>query len=295
MNEYLNFWRTWSKNEKTPFIIGISILIILLLYLLYSNFLGLENVLHWDVISEMNEKIISSNFSSDGNLMFSSSSPIWYIKEHYLPSLVKINTPAYYVLVFSGLLGLLFILIGTSRLKGIWFLAGALASAGFLISLRLENAFLATNSLAFFLAFLIFGLTYYFSNIYQNKLSTLKILGIWTIVTIALILILFKFSLINQPILSIAAYGLIGMLALSAIFIFLISHEIYASLVWLVSKNSIKNKSSLLQFLIVTLVYLGNVLLIYLERIKIIDVSSFIIHPLVLFISNLFLGIWGFK
>jgi hypothetical protein len=37
------------------------------------------------------------------------------------------------------------------------------------------------------------------------------------------------------------------------------------------------------------------VLLIYFERIKIINASSFIIHPLVLFISNLFLGIWGFK
>jgi hypothetical protein len=295
MNEYLNFWRTWVNKEKIPFLISISILFVLLLYLLYSYYLGLENVLHWDVLSEMKEKVISSNFSTDGNLMFSSSSPIWYIKEHYIPSLVKINAIAYYVLVYSGLFGLLFILIGTSRLKGIWFLAGALASAGFLISLRLENAFLATNSFAFFLAFIVFGLTYYFSNIYQNKLSTLQILGIWTVVTAALLIILLKFSLINQPILSIAAYGLIGMLALSAIFIFLISHEIFASLVWLVSKNSTKTKSSLLQFLIVSIVYLANVLLIYLERIKIIDASSFIIHPLVLYIINLFLGIWGFK
>lgn len=295
MNEYLNFWRTWANKEKILFFVSISILFVLLLYLLYSNYLGLENVLHWDVLSEMNEKVISSNFSTDGNLVFSSSSPIWYIKEHYIPSLVKINTLSYYVLVFSGLFGLLFILIGTSRLRGIWFLAGALASAGFLISLRLENAFLATNSFAFFLAFLVFGITFYFSNIYQNKLSTFQILGIWTIVIVALLIILLKFSLINQPILSIAAYGLIGMLALSAIFIFLISHEIFASLVWLVSKNSVKTKSSLLQFLVVSLVYLTNLLLIYFERIKIIETSSFIIHPLVLFISSLFLGFWGFK
>jgi hypothetical protein len=295
MNEYLNFWRTWTKKEVNFLFFCGLVLILLLAYLAYAYFLGLENILHWDVLSEMNEKTISTNFFNDGNIQFSNSSPIWYIKEHYLPSLVKINTSAYYVLFFSGLLGLVLILIGTSRLTGLWFLVGALAIAGFLVSLRLENPFLANNSMAFLVAFLVMGLLYYCSNVYQNKFATYQIFGLWCLGVLVLIAILLKFTVINKPLLSISAYGFWAALVITCLFIFLISHEILAGLVWLVSKNSDKGKSSLLQFFVVAAIYLANVLLIYFERIKIMEASTFIVHPLVLYITSLILGIWGFK
>jgi xanthine/uracil permease len=84
-------------------------------------------------------------------------------------------------------------------------------------------------------------------------------------------------------------------LVILAVFIFLISHEIIAGLVWLVSKNSQKGKNSLPQFLIIALIFLANVLLVYLENTKRIEKSSFVISPIILFITSSLLGIWGFR
>jgi hypothetical protein len=295
MNENLNFWRIWTKNEKLPLFIGLFVLGLTTILLVYGWLSGLHNVIHWNVISEIKEKIINSNIFNDGTYSFSGSSPVWYIKERYLPSLISVNTLAYNLLLGFVLIGFIYYLMGTARLKSTWFLVGALVIAGLLVSLRLENAFLAKNSLPFLIAFTFIGGLYYLSNIYAINFNSTKTLLLWFLVFVILMGILIKFSKINEPIISVASYGLIMFMAISAIFIFIISHEILAGLIWLVSKNAKKGKSSLGQILAVGFIFFANLLLIYLENIKEIEKSVFIIHPILLYLTSLILGIWGFK
>jgi hypothetical protein len=179
MNEPINFWRTWPLKERITLFFSSFLLFILVLTLGYSYFLGLDNILHWNVVSEINEKLITSNFSTDGKLLFSSTSPIWYIKEHFSPSSITLNHWAYYVLLLAGIFGSSLFLIGISRLQGKWFLLGTTWLAGFLICLRLENAFLSSTQWAFLLSFLAVGLIYYFSNLLHLRFSTYRLLLIW--------------------------------------------------------------------------------------------------------------------
>ncbi|MCD8540549.1 MAG: hypothetical protein LRY55_12880 [Leadbetterella sp.] len=102
-------------------------------------------------------------------------------------------------------------------------------------------------------------------------------------------------SVINEPFLSVPAFGLAGALVIAFTFIFLISHEILAVLYSLVSQNSEKGKNSLPQVLVVTAVFLVNAVLIYLENARRIDKSSFVIPPLLLYILSLIPGLWGFR
>ncbi len=295
MNVNINFWRIWSRNDKGPLFFGFCLLLLLVMSGLFFYFKGIENILHWDVLSELHEKIIATNSFFYDEFKFSASSPVWYIKERYMPSLVSINHIAFYVLLGAGLLGLSFLLTGLARLKGLWFLIGALVLGGLIISLRIESVFLSNSNWPFLAVFVIIGGFYYYANNFGQHLSTLTIIVLWVIIWSVLLLMGNKYSGINQPNLSLAAYGLVGFLVILGVFIFLISHEIIAGLVWLVSKNSQKGKNSLPQFLIISLIFLANVLLVYLENTKKIEKSSFVLPPVILFIISSLLGLWGFR
>lgn len=295
MNEHLNFWRIWPKKEKYPLFIILGLAIASLVYCLIAYTVGLENILHWNIASELHEKIISTQSFFYDDFKFSASSPVWYIKERYLPSLVEINSLAFFLLLGFSLIGLSLILIGLSRLKGIWFFVGALVLGGILISFRAESIFLANANWPFLVSFVFTGGFYYFTNIYGQKYNTSQSLSFWIAVWLILWFLATKFSTINQPSISLAAYGLIAFLVISGIFVFLISHEIFAGLVWLVSKNAHKDKSSLAQFLIITIVYFANVVLIFLENSNKIDRSTFVLPSIFLYSISTVLGFWGFR
>jgi tetratricopeptide (TPR) repeat protein len=295
MNKDFIFWRDWSVKEKSPLFLSFLGLLLLLFYGVYAWLEGLENIITWDVITELKEKTIQTPSLYFDQFSFSSTSPLWYVTETYAPSLLKINVTAYTILLGSVLFGLTLILGGLSRLRGVWFLAGALLLGLVLSSFRLESVFLVSKNWPFLVAFSVAGLTYYLSNLYASKLNIFTTTLIWLIVWSILVAILLWKSIINEPLLSLSAYGLIGALIITAVFVFLISHEIVSGLFLLVSENSEKGKSSMPQLLVVTAVFSINALLIYLENAKRIDSSAFIFPPIVIYIISLILGFWGFS
>lgn len=295
MNKDLIFWKDWSVKEKAPLLLGGIGVILLLIYSVLSWLKGVENIVSWDVVTELKEKTIQTPALYFDKFSFSATSPLWYVVETYAPSLTKVNTTAYFILLFSVLIGLSFILAGLSRLKGVWFLAGALVLALILSTFRLESVFLVSKNWPFLAAFIVAGITYYLTNLYANKLTIFSTTLIWIAVWALLIYVLLWKSAINEPMLSLAAYGVIGALVIAAIYVFLISHEILTGLYHIVSSNSEKGKSSMPQLLVVTAVFLINALLIYLENAKRIDKSSYVFAPIILYITSLVLGFWGFR
>lgn len=295
MNEHLNFWRNWTFSEKTPLFAAISILILLSMMLCFAWFKGLGNIVTWDTVSELKEKIIQTSPLFLDQFSFTASTPLWYVSESYLPSLAKTNVYTFYTFLAVLLLGLSFILAALSRLRGFWFLVGAIILGGVLVALRAENLFLVSRNWPFLVVFTLAGVLYYLSNIYASKLDIFKTMVAWLVLWILLAFLINYSALINEPFISLAAYGLVGGLALTAIFIFLSSHEIVSGLFWVVSNNSQKGKSSLSQVVVISIIFLVNALLIFLENSKRIESSVFIASPIIIYLINLVLGFWGFK
>jgi hypothetical protein len=117
----------------------------------------------------------------------------------------------------------------------------------------------------------------------------------WVIFWVVLLLIFIKVSPLNQPLLSIAAYGLAGMLVLTFVFVFFTAHEAYAGMMWLVSQNAQKGKNNLLPFFLISVMFLANALLIYFENTKQLTASSYIVSPIFVFIVNAILGLWSIR
>lgn len=295
MNNSLVFCGEWPLRHKILLGLACFIVVFLMVFSAIAWYTGLENVIQWDVVSELHQKIISTAVFNDGTFGFSASSPVYYIKERYLPGQIRVNHLAFQMLLGGGLTGLAFILTGAFRLKGMWFLLFIILTGAVLMTFRLENAFGQTNQTAFLIAFVLVAGLFYVLNSWAPDMDTLRAAGLFSGLFGLLFLAFMYFNQINQPVLSAASYGLISFLVISAVFIFLISHEILAGLIWMVSQTARKGNSSLGQYLLISVIFLLNAVLIYLENSKSIDTSFLILNPLAIYIISAVLGLWGIR
>ncbi len=289
------FWHNWLKTERFSFLSFLTILLFSIALLGIYWFRGLENVLHWDILSELDEIPTILDTFSDGKLKFTVNGNAYIVKERFLASAMSVNMFAYYAFLGLFLLGLNLLLVAFSSMSRYWFLGGMIILAGVLITFHLENIFNITNQVAFLAAFGVFaGLAFYY-NTFAPQVSFLKKLLSFLVLTISVIFLVAFSAKIQQPVLAIASYGLLSAIFLTAIFIIFISHEILSSLVWVVSNSGVKNRNHLPQFLIISSIYLLNILLIYLEKSQYIDWNILSINPLVLYTFSLVLGVFGFR
>ncbi|WP_394992163.1 hypothetical protein [Emticicia sp.] len=296
----LFFWQNWLKTERFSFL---SILIILLFSITLLGIYwirGLENVLHWDILSELDEIPTALDSFSDGiqnaaRLKFTVNGNAYIVKERFLASAMSINMLANYVFLGLFIFGLNLLLVAFSSMSRYWFLGGMIVLAGVFITFHLENIFNIINQVAFLGAFGVFaGSAFYFNTFAPQTNFLKKLLSFLVLTIISIILVTFS-TKIPQPALAIASYGLLSAITLTAIFIIFISHEILAGLVWVVSNSGVKNRNHLPQFLIISSIYLLNVLMIFLEKSQYINWNILSINPLVLYLFSLVLGIWGFR
>ncbi len=295
MNENLNFWRIWERREIGPLLFAFLIILVGILLGIFGWNQSLEAVLNWDVYSELNQKPIDNAPYFFQNLQFSSTSNVLYITERYLPSLMQVPYWVFYFVLFCALMGLSYMLVGFSRVQGLSFFAGMLILAVLLISMRFENVFLATHNYHFFGIFLSIGLFQYCFNAFFRNKSTVFILMSWALVWLVILAGIHKFSGINQPFVSLAAYGLSGMFIITLLFIVFVSHEAFMGMVWMISQNAQKGKSNLNAYFLVSVIFILNLLLVYFENSKSLESSSFIIAPIFIFFINVVLGLWGLK
>ena len=289
------FWRTWTKREKSVFLtaaVAAGLLAFLAVWV-WGN--GAEQAFSWDTVTELKEKAVQTPAVYLDKFSFSATTPLWYVTEFYAPAPLRVPVGAYLVFLGAVLGGLTLLLAGFSRLRGAWFLAGALLLAGVLASFRLESVFLVSRNWPFLAAFAVAGGAYFCTNVYARKLDIAKTTGIWLGVWLLFLGSVQGLAVINEPLLSLAAFGVAGGLVITFIFIFLVSHELLAALYGLVSRNSEKGKNSLPQILVVTLVFLVNAVLIYLENSRRITSSSFVIAPVLLYLLSTLVGVWGFR
>lgn len=291
----LVFWQNWSKTEKIICLCILTVLMLSIALLGVYWYRGLENVLHWDVLSELDEIPTIADSVSDGQLKYTINGNAYLVKERFLSSTMQTNIVPTYVFLGLFIIGLNLVLAAFSKLPRYWFLGGMVTLAAVLVTFRLENVFNLTNQAGFLGAFAVFaGLAFYFNN-FAVKAGFIKRFSGFLLLSIVAGVIIQYFSKISHPFLAIASYGLLSAIVFTILFIFLISHEIVASLVWVVSNSGIRGKNSLNQLLIIASIYLLNILLIFLERYKYIDWNIIAISPIVLYIISTILGIWGFR
>ena len=289
----LQFWNNFQKPTKFLYLFSILILFISLIIFGLAYFRGLENVIHWDVLSELGEVPIVLDQFKVGNETLSIPSKTFIITEQFVASPMTINTLGNYLFLGLFMVGFILILSALSALKRFWYLIFMGSIILLIVTFNLGLIFNLANNYINIGAIILYIGTSYFFHAFRPDINILKRFFIFFFITILVGVIIHYFAKVSTPFLLLASYRTSGAMLLSIGFIFLISYEITNA--FLIISTSSKGSKQIFNFLIINAIYLANVLLIFLYNNKIIDWNMIYLNPFLLLIISIVLGIWGFR
>jgi len=292
-NSPLQFWNNFQKTTKYLYLFSILILVISLIIFGLAYFKGLENVIHWDVLSELGEVPIILDKFKVNNETLSIPSKTFTITEQFIASPMATNKIGNYLFLGLSTIGFILILSALSALVRFWYLIFTGAVILLIVTVNLGLAFNLSGNYINIVAIILYIGTSYFFHAFRPKINILTRFFTFFLITILVGIGIHYFAKVNAPFLLLSSYRASGVMLLSIGFIFLISYEIVHG--FLIITTSSKGTKQLFNFLIISGIYLANVLLIFLYNNKTIDWNMIYLSPFLLLIISTTLGIWGFR
>ncbi len=302
----LSFWKGWDRTYRFTYLISLVLFFISLILLVIAWSKGLGNVVHWDVLSELNEIPIVFHSFSDGLLNYSVNGKAYAVSEQFVAGPMRVR-PEVATSFLAGIV-FAFVLIMSAvtrfdRLRYLISMAILILGLAFFRWDMLEVPGLNGNYLFLLLTFLYGSLSYYFHAFRPDHPIVVR-LSAFGLLTIGVAVALNALSPLAFPALVIVSYGLPVLLVFSAGFIFFIAAEIIAGLVWLTSVGRLNENTpsdndrkplGINNFLFIGSLYLLNLLFIWLKNTRLIDWDVLIISPFFLYLLSVSIGVWGFR
>lgn len=297
MNDLL-FWKVWSPSERRMAVGAFLVLILGLVFLVVQCMDPLGNVVRWNVVSELSETTAVVDVLQLGQWQYGISIPTHLVTESFMSSVMEMNAWTVYFFWIGALAGLSFVLAALTTMTRFWYLAGTILFILFLAFARLEtlHVFGSESRLLFLVATMLYGgVSYYFHAFRPDLGISTRIAGIAG-VSLVLVALVALGSASPVPALTAAVYSFPLWLVITLLFLLVSATEIMAGLVWLsTSGQAGKGRSGLVQFIVISILYLLLLLLIYLQNTRQIDWNVTLVNPFYLALAAGILGIWGFR
>ncbi|WP_288426774.1 hypothetical protein [uncultured Spirosoma sp.] len=312
----LFFWKTWNRSHRLGYLVGLCLVVISLGLMTFAWLNGINTAIHWDVLSELAEVPVAVHTFTDGLLSYTAGGKAYTVSEQFLASGMAIH-PALATACLTGV-AIAFVLIfsAISRFDRLRYLIGMgmlILGMAFFRWEMLDIPELTGNTLFLTLTVLFGGLSYYFHAFRPDLPICIRLLT-FSLLMGATALALNSVSPVAFPAMTLLSYGLPVLLVFSVGFIFFISAEIIAGLVWLTSTSREQNRPSAeiaglvaepttapgttlgtRNFLVITGLYLVNLVMIWLKNTKMVEWDVLAISPFLLYLVSATIGIWGFR
>ena len=294
----LFFWQRWHPVSRRVYWALLALLAVTMLWFGFSYFRGIENVIDWERISEVETVSLPVDEVSVGVFDFSYSADHYVIRESYRGGNIRIDPTVAYLLLAALALTLIFLFVIVSTFNGFWFYFGGLLLIALMLGMRWEQLqlFGSTGRLGFGLVMALYlPLTFYFQKI-RPDFGLLPRLLAFTGATLILAVVVHFFAEVAYPALHLISFGLVVPIALSLFFVILVAHEIISFFLKLITQNnSPTSKHSFFHFAAISIVYLVNLTLLVLRNIQIIDWDILYLNAFLLLAIGTMVGIWGFR
>jgi tetratricopeptide (TPR) repeat protein len=292
----IQFWKSWNKPYQIFFWFLCTLLILSLVFFWYSYLTNPAPVITWQYFQELQLEEIPIRSFQVGLETIQVKADNLMIYETQSGSPLQPNTASSYIFLSALVITILVLLTICTLLSRFWFMVGMGIFSLFVISLQPEAmmVFGLTNKIPVAsMLILIAGLGYYF-HAFRNETGFFIRLLSFTILFIILGAIVVGFSQTQDPFLHLSVNGYSLGLILTLVFILMVGPEIPAAFINVVTQGTRQTKS-LRHFLIITSVYLINLLIVYSLKIGYLDWNIWAIDIFFLFTLSSILGIWGFR
>jgi len=292
--EHFLFWRNQSNSGVLSVFLFLAFLSIV--WMLAARHLGASWVYLWESQATSNLQNVPLETFENGILPFTIQIPVYFIQYEYLAKDINIPIWASKAWVVSILVAFSLLITAISYFKRVYFLISSTLSILFLISLRLDLVgiwgiyskwlFGGLSIVAYV------GLAYYYHT-FRKNIAFWKRLVSNLAISVVLLACIFAFSKETAPSMFLTGYGMLLPFLVSLVLIFLASSEIPYFFASLTTSHKITGRVNFLNFHIVMLFYVGNLVLLYLKNTKILTLDIFYIDDFYLLATSLILGLWG--
>jgi hypothetical protein len=292
------FWNAWPNPQKHIFQAFLVLFAASIIYYLTGYFWSSRLVIQWETIS----KITTEPFLLDtwyyAFIPMEISVDQYLITQLFEGSDLSLTTWPATLLLTAMAAGLVLTLSLAVDLPRFWFLVSQVVFIFTMVGFKLEQLLLfnRTDKAALILAFLLYlPASYYFHAVRKDTVLYYRML-VYGILTLIFALTVNFYSGVAHPFLYMVDYGIPIPMALTVIFILFTSHEIiYGFLVLITRSNTPSSSNSFIHFFALSLIYLGNVLFIYLRNTRRIEWDFYYIDAFWIMIGAGILGIWGLR
>ena len=290
------FWFKWDLPYKH---FTTSLFIVLLLLIITSVTLiiiGSDGLLGWHTFSQKVGVDVIAQTVDIGPFSFPMVERLVVIKE-FVSGGEMLN------IVFAKQLGVLIIMAALvlvlaliSYFNRFGFILFAAFIFFFIIFLHPEmlNTFNIGDHWLLGIIFLLFvGPSYYFQSFNKNAPFRLRLFILSSSVGLFLVVLLWNANL-SSPLNALFSYGILAPYLVVLLFIFMVGHEVINGFAIAIagSKDEANNKR-ITHFLIISFIYLINVLFAYLQITHVIDWDLIILNPIILLAIATLFGVWG--
>ncbi len=293
MNQFI-FWNNWQKPYKQIYWGLLGLFFITIIFFTVAWSIGVNMTFPWETYAQGETVKITIDFIKSGPFQLPLEVDSYLLTESFQGgNLTLYQWPSY---IFVVLLAFVFTLAITciTALKRFWYLAGMGLVVTFLMSLQLENLqlFGTIDKSALIGVFALYlPLSYYYQSINKNVLFSTRLMA-FSLVTAFVGLIIYFTAEVQYPFLHLAVYGYVAPVIISILFIMMVSHQILTGFMYIITaNNSSFSKNSLTHFLIITIVYLLNLLVIVLNEVQYLHWDFINVHPFVFLLISSLIGI----
>lgn len=291
MQDYF-FWNSWPRPYRSLAFAGLAFVILSLTAWGYYAFRGVDNVLHWDVLSELGEHPVTLDRFQAGGSSFSIEGQAYTLTEQFVASpMATANPVSDWLCLLLFLAGAALTLAAVSALPRLWYFGAMTAFIVLLSTLQVDTvAGRADRTITIVLVTVFTALSFYF-HAFRPATGLWARVAVFTGVialSVGALLLTGKGSVDGW-----LAYGYPAGMAVFTLFSFWISFEIMIGIVWLATNQSGRN--GLVPFAALTVFYLTNLLFTQLHNSKLLDWNLLYISPFVFLIASVLLGFRGMK
>ena len=296
MADKLMFWQSWDRPYRLVFWLLLVAMLALAVATVVLQMVGAGTLIGWNVLTQESSYTIDFSVFTKGPFSFSIPADKKVLTEVFnggaIPAGVIYSQALMAVVAVA--IWLFLALVTMFRRVGYLITMGALLA--FLILLHVETLqlFNGSDTGVLVLVFIIILSPSYYLHAFAPAAGFVKRLWVMAAALALLGVIVYFFSSTRQPFTGLINYGVLAPYMLVILFIVSVAHEIVALFLTVITgTKGIASRSKLRHFLLITLIYLANILFSYLYVAHYIDWQLLYINPFVLLVISAVLGVWG--
>ncbi|MBF9252316.1 hypothetical protein I2I11_03335 [Pontibacter sp. 172403-2] len=296
----INFWRNWNSDTRYPYLFLLLLGVLALLLGVYHYLTGENISFAWDTIADLQVVPLPVHESTHLLQNFTLSADAYLLLEQYDVAPPQVNTLAATLLLGMLAACVAFYTAAISAMKRFAYFGGVLLLMLFLVSFNFDllEIFGDGGQTMLLLSIVVLAaVSYGFQVFWQQVQFGWRVLAMAGVVLVLGMLIYseaeFPAKLIT---LHLVNYSSIGLLVATLLFILWVAYENVNALLWINTQGKTpERRFSLWQFILISGLYLLNLLLLYLHQLGYIQTNLFYINGYIILLLSVVAGFWGMR